>query len=398
MPGDVLVLEREAVPGGIPRHSDHPGYGIRDLKTFISGPAYARRLTDGAVAAGATIRTSATVTGWAGERTAEVTSPEGRSRVTARAIILGTGARERPRAARRVPGNRPAGVYTTGELQQLVHLHHRSPGTRALIVGAELVSWSAALTLRNSGCRPILMTSLQPSPESFKAFSALGRLAFRLPVRTCTRVARIIGQTRVEAVELENIITRARETVACDTVIFTGDWIPDHELARAAGLELDAGTLGPLVDTSQATSIPGIYAIGNLTHPVDSADIAALDGRAVAEPVLTYLSTGCASAVAGPRLLAGLNLKWISPGMLNRAVAPPRGRLLAWPERQIAFPTVTVNQATKELSRHVLPWVASPGRVLRIPATFVPTSHLTDEPIIVAIHSTGNWPQRARFP
>lgn len=149
--GAVLVLDREAAAGGIPRHSDHLGYGIRDLRTFISGPAYARRLVDNAVRAGANVRTRAMVTGWADDRTVEVTSPEGRRQVSARVILLATGARERPRPARLVPGDRPAGVYTTGELQNLVHLHRGTPGTRAIIVGAELVSWSAALTLRKAG-------------------------------------------------------------------------------------------------------------------------------------------------------------------------------------------------------------------------------------------------------
>ena len=110
--GEVLVLERESQTGGIPRHSDHPGYGMRDLHRFISGPAYARRLTESAVAAGATLETEAMVTGWSGERAIQVTSPRGVRTVTADAVVLATGARERPRPARLVPGDRPEGVYT----------------------------------------------------------------------------------------------------------------------------------------------------------------------------------------------------------------------------------------------------------------------------------------------
>jgi hypothetical protein len=106
--GEVRVIEREADPGGIPRHSDHPGYGIRDLRRFISGPAYARRLTAMASDAGAVLQTSAMVTGWAGERTLEITSPAGRRRLRADAVVLATGARERPRPARPGPGTPPA--------------------------------------------------------------------------------------------------------------------------------------------------------------------------------------------------------------------------------------------------------------------------------------------------
>lgn len=369
--GAVLVLDREAAAGGIPRHSDHLGYGIRDLRTFISGPAYARRLVDNAVRAGANVRTRAMVTGWADDRTVEVTSPEGRRQVSARVILLATGARERPRPARLVPGDRPAGVYTTGELQNLVHLHRGTPGTRAIIVGAELVSWSAALTLRKARCRPVLMTTTYRSPESYAAFAIPGRFALRVPVATQTRVVRILGRERVQAVELEDVASGSRRAVACDTVVFTGDWIPDHELARAAKLEIDPDTLGPLIDTAQATTTPGIYAIGNLTHPVDTADIAALDGRAVAGLVLDYLRNPFAGAARGPRILPGPGLKWITPGILNPATDPPRRRLLAWPRRHTALPTVTVTQNDEIRIRRRLPWPASPGRVLRIPSSLL---------------------------
>jgi thioredoxin reductase len=363
----VLVLEREAVAGGIPRHCDHLGFGVRDLRTFASGPAYARRLAAGALRAGARVRTEAMATGWVDQHTVEVTSPAGRERIAARAIILATGARERPRSARLVAGDRTAGVYTTGQLQNLVHLHHRSPGARAVIVGAEQVSWSAALTLREAGCRPFLMTTTHPRPESYGALSIGGRLALRLEVLTRTRVVEIAGRDRVRAVELEQLDTGMRRTVSCDTVVFTGDWIPDGELARAAGLEVAPDTLGPLVDTAHATTTPGIFAIGNLVHPVAAADLAALDGRAVAAAVLRFLGAGAAGTRnRGPRVLAGANLKWVSPGLLDPAAHGSSWRLLCWPSHQFTRPTITVSQRGDTLAHRRLAWPASPGRVYQI--------------------------------
>jgi thioredoxin reductase len=360
-PGQVLVLERERAAGGIPRHSDHLGYGIRDMRRFMSGPAYARRLTQHAVRAGAEIHTETMVTGWVDDHTVEVTSPQGRTQINARVIILATGARERPRTARLIPGDRPAGVYTTGQLQNLVHLHHRSPGTRAVIVGAELVSWSAAITLRDAGCKTALMTSIHPRPEAYAAFTVPGRLALRIPVATRTRLTQIIGRGRVNAVEIEDLDNHERRTVACDTVVFTGDWIPDHELARSAGLEIHRGTRGPLVDTRQATSRSGVFAIGNLTHPVDTADVAALDGRAVAQHVLRHLERNGHETA-----------EWITPGILVPGVQPARDRLLAWPHRHTLMPTVTVRDGETTIARRRLPWPASPGRVFRIPTAILP--------------------------
>ncbi|MFI6986820.1 NAD(P)/FAD-dependent oxidoreductase [Nonomuraea wenchangensis] len=370
--GDVLVLERETETGGIPRHSDHPGYGMRDLRRFMSGPEYARRLTRSAREAGALLETEAMVTGWAGPRTLEVTSPRGRRLVEADAVILATGARERPRPARFIAGDRPDGVYTTGQLQNLVHLHHREVGRRAVIVGAELVSWSAVLTLHEAGCRTVLMTSEYDKPEAYTAFRVPGRLAFGVLVRARTRVVAIHGKGRVTSVDIENLDTGQRHRVPCDTVITTGDWIPDHELARSGGLDLDEGTRGPRVDTSLATSVPGVFAAGNLLHPVDTADVAALDGRHVAAAVLGHLAGEPAPGGDEVPLVAEAPLRWVAPQLVRPGGPPPsRGKLLLWSDAFHTLPRVTATQDGRVLGRTRLPWPAAPGRVFRVPFSLV---------------------------
>jgi thioredoxin reductase len=373
--GEVRVIEREADTGGIPRHSDHPGYGIRDLRRFLSGPAYARRLTAMARDAGAVLQTSAMVTGWAGDRTMQITSPAGRRRLRADAVVLATGARERPRPARLIPGDRPDGVYTTGQLQNLVHLHHAQPGRRAVIIGAELVSWSAVLTLREAGCDTVLMTSQYPAAESYAAVRAAGRLALGVPVATRTRVTCINGKPRAESVEIQDLDSGARRTVRCDTVITTGDWIPDNELARAAGLDIDPATRGPRVDSALRTSTPGVFAAGNLLHPVDTADIAALDGRHVAAQVRQWLHTRHTPGPGrgpGVTLIADPPLRWIAPQILRPGdPAPARHRLLAWSDAYVPVPHIQASEDGKILTSRHLPWPAAPGRVFRIPSSLL---------------------------
>ncbi|MGW4032314.1 NAD(P)/FAD-dependent oxidoreductase [Streptomyces sp. NPDC004838] len=386
--GEVLVLEREKEAGGIPRHSDHTGYGLRDLHRLMTGPAYAKRLTADASRAGAVIRTGAMVTHWASDHAVDVTSPQGRFRVEPKAIVLATGARERPRTARRVPGDRPAGVYTTGQLQNAVHLHHQKVGQRAVVVGGELVSWSAALTLREAGCSVALMVSQYERTESYAAFNLGGKALLRVPVANRTRVVRVIGRPRVEAVEIEDLDTGARRTVACDTVVFTGDWIPDHELVRDGGLELAPDTLGPLVDTALRTSRPGVFAAGNLLHPVDTADIAALDGRHVADQVKSWLDGGGRpkEPTPGVRLLAEAPLRWVSPGVLRPGdPAPPRGRLLLWTDEFIRVPRVTVSQAGRVVSEKTLAWPAAPGRVFRVPWSVIRGISPNKGPVTIAV-------------
>jgi thioredoxin reductase len=365
----VLVLEREAAAGGIPRHSAHLGYGIRDVKRFSSGPSYAHRLVDRAGSAGVDIRTGTMVTGWSDGLALEVTSPQGRQRVEARAVILATGARERPRSARLIPGDRCTGVYTTGQLQNLVHLQHRQVGRRAVVVGAELVSYSAVLTLKHIGCDTAVMTTTHPSPESYALFNVIARSPLLgVEVATRIRVARIIGKPALRAVELEHVDTGARRIVECDTLVLTGDWVPDHELARTAGLDMDPGTLGPVVDAALRTSRSGVFAAGNLLHAVDTADVAALDGRHVADSVRAYLR-GESTPDDGVRVYAEAPLRWISPGILRPGdVAPARNRMLSWTDALIRVPRVVVRQDGRVVNRRTVPWPASPGRVFRIPA------------------------------
>lgn len=383
---NTVVLERESEAGGIPRHSDHPGYGLRDMKRFISGPAYARRLVAAATAAGAEVRTDTMVTGWSGERSLDVTSPRGRETITAGAVILATGARERPRSARLIPGDRAAGIYTTGHLQNVVHLKHGKVGRRAVVVGAELVSYSAVLTLKHAGCRTELMTSEYPAPESYAVFNAAGRTPFLgVTVATRTRVVRIIGKPTVEAVEVEHLDTGQRRLVECDTVVLTGDWIPDHELARSAGLDIDSGTLGPTVDTALRTSRAGVFAIGNLLHPVDTADIAALDGRHVAAPVRDHLQ-GCHPEAIGVDIGVEAPLRWIAPTVLRPGdPAPARDRLLAWTDEFIRFPKVVARQDGYVIGRKRVPWPATPGRVFRIPSGILDRCDRKGGPVVISV-------------
>ncbi|WP_327098533.1 NAD(P)/FAD-dependent oxidoreductase [Nocardia vinacea] len=384
----VLVLDREVRAGGVPRHCAHPGYGIRDRHTFTSGPAYAERLAAEAESAGADILTEATVTMINDDRSLDVTTPRGLLRIAARAVIFATGARERARPARLVPGDRPAGVYTTGQLQQMVHLQHRRVGRRAVIVGAELVSWSAVLTLRHAGCRPVLMTSQYSSPESYGAFNLAGRSFLRVPVATRTRVVRVIGRGIVEGVEIEDLDTGDRRVIACDTVVFTGDWIPDHELARSAGIALDPATNGPLVDTGLRTSQSGVFAAGNVLHPVDTADIAALDGSFVADRVAEYLD-GAPFPAHGDgalRILAAAPFRWAAPGLVRPTdPAPPRHRLLLWTDGFVRFPTVTLEQQGSIVAARRVPWPASPGRVFRVPWSIMDRIDLSRGPVTVGL-------------
>ncbi|MFE1294106.1 NAD(P)/FAD-dependent oxidoreductase [Streptomyces sp. NPDC058731] len=289
----VEVLERDDPAGGVPRHCAHRGFGT--WPGALTGPQYARRLTEAALRAGAEVRTGVTVLDWAGPRTLTAVSARGPETITAGSIVLATGARERPRAARLVPGTRPAGVYTTGELQRAVHLHGQDVGERAVIVGARDVAYAAA-TLRTAGTRVVAMVTEHPGPRSTAVRAAHTRLWHAVPLLTDTTVTELLGHGRLSGVRVRR--RDGRTTVlAADTVVFTGDFVPDHELARRGGLTLDPATRGPAVDAALHTSRPGVFAAGGLLRPGRSARAAAGAGARAAWSVRARQAAAEAEAV-----------------------------------------------------------------------------------------------------
>ncbi len=315
----VTVLEREAQPGGMPRLCHHTGFGVWDFHRLYTGPQYARRYVEQARAAGVELRTAVSVTGWRGERTLSFTSPQGTGFIRGRAVLLATGVRERPRSARLTPGYRPRGVFTTGSLQRFVDEKHLPVGKRALIVGAEEVSLSAFLTLTGAGLKVAAFLTELPRHQMYFPYAPAKWLlvdAFhRTPVLTSTRIARILGRFRVEGVETLHLESGERRVIPCDTVVFTGDWIPEHEVARSGGLRMDAGTRGPQADARFRTSQEGVFAAGNLLRGAETAATSAAEGRRAALSVLRFLDGELWPEAALPVEIEA-PLKWVYPNAL----------------------------------------------------------------------------------
>jgi thioredoxin reductase len=379
---DVVVLDREQQAGGIPRHCAHQGFGVRDLHLALSGPRYARRYVEAAQRAGADVRAETVVTGWRSDGSLELTTPDGRERLTSEAVVLATGSRERPRAARLVPGSRPEGVLTTGLLQQLVQ--RRLPiGTRAVIVGAEHVSFSALLTLAHAGVDVAGMLTDLPRHQSLPFAGTAAALRYRAPLWTRTVLAAIHGRARVEEVELRELDTGRTRSVKCDTVVFTGDWIPDHELAVLGSLELDAGTCGPRADTALRTTRPGVFAAGNVLQGAEPADVAALSGRHAASSVARWLADGAWVPHVPVRCLAPLS--WISPNAIADSSAPPRGRFLLRAPAFLERPSIDIRQGGRSLWSGRLRGLV-PGRSARLPADWITQVDPKSGPIEISAH------------
>jgi thioredoxin reductase len=380
--GEVVVLDREANAGGIPRHSAHQGFGLRDLRRLMSGPSYARRYVELARRADVEVRTESTVTRCGSDRTLEVTGPHGRNTICPSALVLATGCRERPRAARLVPGSRPEGVMTTGLLQQRVHLRGERMAGRALIVGAEHVSFSAVATLAHAGARVVALVTELPRHQSLELFRIGAALRYRAPVWTRTAVDSIQGLPRVEEVELIDLENGHTRRVPCDSIVFTADWIPDHELGVMAGLELDPGTRGPRVETGLRTTHAGIVAAGNVLHGAEPADVAALSGRHAAASILDWLDRESWSEPVVP-IVCEAPLRWIAPNAVGRAPPPPpRRRFLLRAETWLRFPRLEISQGGRVLWRGRVDRII-PGRSTSLPWEWIARVDLAEGPIHV---------------
>lgn len=397
----VEVVDREAAAGGMPQHCHHTGFGLRDLRRVLSGPDYARRLVDRAEHAGARVRPGVAVTGWAGADfglgepagatwapVAETTAADGLERVEAAAVVLATGARERPRAARWVPGDRPSRVYTTGHLQQAVELR-QIVGTRAVVVGAEHVSFSAALTLHEAGARVVAMTTEHGRHQTYGALRLAARAGLRFPVLDGTVLERVVGRRELDGVVLRDLRNGRTSFVACDALVLTGDWVADAELARTAGAAMSAASTGPVADTRLRTSVRGLVVAGNVAHPVLTADLAAADGEVAAEQAMALLHgrATAAGAAGSVEVVTAEPLRWVFPSRISADRGrPPRGRFVVWAEEPRGHPVVEVRQGGRLLWSGRARTPLAPGRPVGIPASWVGDVALPGQDVVVSVH------------
>jgi len=297
---NILVIEREPEAGGMPRFCHHTGFGRADLWRMWSGPKYANYYRELAEKYDVEIQTTTTIMGWdtklrQSPKASEVltfTSPNGLGEIEAQVVLLATGVRERPRSARMIPGTRPQGVFTTGSLQRFVYQEQLSVGKRAVIVGAELVSLSALMTLMHAHVKCVMMTTEEASHQiEFPYITmkwAIADILTRTPILTNTHVTNIFGRKRVEGIELTHANGQT-QLVDCDTVIFTGNWIPENEMARLGGLTINPLTRGPKIDAGFHSSVEGVFAAGNLLRGVETADHCALEGIKAGNAIARYL-------------------------------------------------------------------------------------------------------------
>lgn len=303
----VAIVEREQHLGGILRQCIHPGFGLSHFKQELTGPEYAQRFIDQVRATDIALFLNSMVIGIDSGKPAEdaavhtvtLMSPAGMMQLTGRAIVLAMGCRERTRSEIKIPGSRPAGVFTAGLAQRYINIENLKPGSRAVILGSGDIGLIMARRCTLEGISVEGVYELMPYANGLRRNVKNCLDDFGIPLHLSTTVTRVIGHDRVEAVEVSQVDERlapipgTERIVPCDTLLLSVGLIPENELSVAAGVELDPRTRGAVVDQSLQTGIPGIFACGNVLHVHDLADNVTTESERAGAAAAAYtLGTG----------------------------------------------------------------------------------------------------------
>lgn len=315
----VAIVEREQHLGGILRQCIHPGFGLSHFKQELTGPEYAQRFIDQVHATGIALFLNSMVIGIdSGEcasgadesaedgvtHTVTLMSRDDMLQLTGRAVVLAMGCRERTRSEIKIPGSRPAGVFTAGLAQRYINIENLKPGSRAVILGSGDIGLIMARRCTLEGISVEGVYELMPYANGLRRNVKNCLNDFGIPLHLSTTVTRVIGHDRVEAVEVSQVdehlapIAGTERIVPCDTLLLSVGLIPENELSVSAGVELDPRTRGAVVDQSLQTDVPGIFACGNVLHVHDLADNVTTESERAGAAAAAYALGGGAETDA----------------------------------------------------------------------------------------------------
>lgn len=316
----VAILERDRALGGILNQCIHAGFGLHTFGEELTGPEYAARYAARVAETDIECRMGATVVSIeAGCRVRYVSAEDGFREIEARAVVLAMGCRERPRGALNIPGSRPAGVYSAGTAQRLMNIEGCRIGREAVILGSGDIGLIMARRLTLEGAKVKAVAELMPYSGGLKRNIAQCLDDFGIPLKLSHTVTKIHGARRVTGVTLSRVDARRRpipgteETIPCDTLLLSVGLLPENELTRAMGAQICATTGGPRVSARFETSVPGVFACGNVLHVHDLVDYVSEEAAMAGASAARYARSGEAGAGRRIEIEAGEGVRYTVP-------------------------------------------------------------------------------------
>lgn len=293
----ILVLERDCEPGGILNQCIHSGFGLHTFKEELTGPEYSARFIDLVKQCGIEVKLSTMVLSVDENKTVcAVNSTDGFMEISAKAIILSTGCRERTRGAINIPGDRPSGIFTAGTAQRFVNIEGYMPGKKVLILGSGDIGLIMARRLTLEGAEVKAVVELMPYSNGLTRNIVQCLEDYDIPLYLSHTVVNVVGDKRLKKVVIAKVDENKRPIKGTeiefdvDTLILSVGLIPENDMALSSGIQKDYRTNGLVVSESMQTNVPGIFACGNVVHVHDLVDFAVEEAKKAGRAVCKFLS------------------------------------------------------------------------------------------------------------
>ena len=370
---NLLVLEREHTSGGILRQCIHNGFGLHRFKEELTGPEYAQRDIDRARELNIPIQCDTTVLSVDGERRVTCVSAEhGLQTIEAGAIVLAMGCRERPRGALGIPGTRCAGIYSAGTAQKFVNMEGFMPGKRVVILGSGDIGLIMARRMTLQGAKVLACVELMPYSSGLNRNIVQCLNDYDIPLYLSHTVTDIPGRERLSGVTVSKVDENRRPIPGteihfdCDTLLLSVGLIPENELSALAGVELSPLTSGATVDDQLQTSVPGIFACGNVLHVHDLVDHVSRESFKAGHAAAAY-ARGEKNTAPTARVLDGEGVRGVVPQRIRLHGDESREvELMFRPSGVFKNASAVVRSGKKEIARKRAP-IFTPGEMAVIP-------------------------------
>lgn len=305
---DILIIERDQELGGILNQCIHNGFGLHTFKEELTGPEYAYRFVEQIKQEGIAYKLNTMVMDITENKViVGMNKDEGMFELKAKSIILAMGCRERARGALNIPGFRPAGIFSAGTAQRLVNMEGFLPGKRVVILGSGDIGLIMARRMTLEGAKVLAVAEVMPFSGGLKRNIAQCLDDFGIPLLLEHTIIDIQGKDRVTGITLAKVDENRRPIKGsethydCDTVLLSVGLVPENELTRGMGIEMSGVTSGPVVNESLETSIPGVFACGNVLHVHDLVDFVSQEARIAGKQATVYAS-GEKNKITGPEI------------------------------------------------------------------------------------------------
>ena len=322
----ILIIERDKELGGILNQCIHNGFGLHTFKEELTGPEYAYRFIEQVYDLGIEYKLDTMVMDISRDKViTAMNRTEGMFQIQASAVILAMGCRERPRGALNIPGYRPAGIYSAGTAQRLVNMEGYMPGREVVILGSGDIGLIMARRMTFEGAIVKVVAELMPFSGGLKRNIVQCLDDYGIPLKLSHTIVDIEGKERVTAVTIAQVgpdmkpIPGTEERYTCDTLLLSTGLIPENELSRGAGVEMNAVTSGPIVNEILETSIPGVFACGNVLHVHDLVDYVSEEATRAGTNAAKYIQSGCKDEKSDTdiQLVATEGARYTVPSTIN---------------------------------------------------------------------------------